>query len=108
MLSALIITQFVLWFIGFFIIGGISLYQLLLVSVPICFSLRKYGIKVSYGSLIAIDILLLFFSTTFTILFSEIDTVRYILCIVVRLISIIISIIDDTMYIYVTEERKKK
>ena len=107
MLTVLIITQFVLWIIGFFI-RGFTLYQLCLVTVPICFSLRKFGIKVSYGSLIAIEILLLFFSTIFTLMFSEIDVTRYILSLIVRIISIIIAIVDDTMYIYVTEERKKR
>lgn len=107
MLSVLIIIQFVLWLIGFFIAGGLSLYQMLLVATPICFSLRKFGIKVGYGTIITIEFLLLFFSTTFTIIFSEIEVVRYIIRLVVRIIAIIIAIYDDTAYIYVTEERKR-
>lgn len=106
MLTVLIVIQFILWFAGFFV-KGVSLYQLLLIVTPICFSLRKFGIKVGYGSIITIELILLFFSTTFTIMFSEIAVGRYIISLVIRLISIIIAIVDDTMYIYVTEERKK-
>lgn len=107
MLTALIITQFVLWLLGFFV-GGVSLYQLLVIITPICFAMRKFGIKVGYGTLITIELILLFFSTTFTVMFSSIVWGRFIIKLLIRVIAIIIAIIDDTMYVYVTEERKKQ
>ena len=106
MLNIMIIMQFILWLAGFFIRGKLTLYQILLIIPVSMFALRKVGIKISAVNIIITEILFLFFSTVFTILFSSIDKVPYIICIVVRLISIVIPIIDDTMFVYVTEERK--
>lgn len=106
MLNVMIVIEFVLWLIGFFIRGKLTLYQVLLIVPVVMFALRKVGIKISAVTIVVTEILFLFFSTVFTILFSSIDKGPYIACIVVRVISIIIPIIDDTLYVYVTEERK--
>lgn len=106
MLNIMIIIQVLLWLAGFFIRGKLTLYQLLLIVPVIMFALRKVGIKISAVNIIITEILFLFFSTIFTILFSSIDKVPYFICIGVRVVSIIIPIIDDTLYVYVTEERK--
>lgn len=108
MLNVMIIIEFVLWLLGFFIRGKLTLYQVLLIIPVIMFALRKVGIKISAVNIIITEALFLFFSTVFTILFSSIDKVPYIICIVVRLLSIVIPIIDDTLYVYVTEERKMR
>lgn len=102
----MIIIQFVLWLAGFFIRGKLTLYQMLLIIPVVMFALRKVGIKISAVNIIITEILFLFFSTVFTILFSSIDKTPYIICIIVRIISLIIPVIDDWLYVYVTEERK--
>lgn len=106
MLKIMILIQFVLWVAGFFIRGKLTLYQLMLIIPVMMFALRKVGIKISAVNIIITEILFLFFSTVFTILFSSIDKVQYFICVGVRVLSIIIPIIDDTLYVYVTEERK--
>lgn len=103
----MIIAQVVLWIAGFFV-KGFSLYQVCLIVPVVLFAIRKFGIKIGCSHIIVCEVLFLFFSTIFTMLFSEIDTVRYVLSLVLRIISILIAVIDDTMYIYVTEERKVK
>lgn len=106
-LGVMIIVQVILWFIGFFI-KGISLYQIMCLVPVICFSFRKFGVKISCGAIITMEILFLFFSTVFTLLFSQIQVAKYILSLILRIISILIVVLDDTMYVYVTEERKVK
>jgi hypothetical protein len=69
---------------------------------------RKFGVKISSVHIITMEVLFLFFSTVFTILFSELDVTRYVICLLLRIISCAIAVIDDTMYVYVTEERKVK
>lgn len=108
MLNVLIIFQWLLWVGGFFAQGGITLYQVLLIIVPIMFMLRKYGIGVKYGTIIATEVLLAFFHIIFQILFGDIEVARLVVCIILRVICIIICVIDDTLYIYVTEERRKQ
>lgn len=106
MLNVMIIIDFVLWIAGFFVRGKLTLYQLLLI-IPVCmFALRKVGVKVSAVNIVVTEILFLFFSTVFTVLFSHIDKPIYITCIVIRVISLAMPIIDDIFFVYVTEERK--
>lgn len=108
MLNIMVIIEFVLWLAGFFVRGKLTLYQLMLIIPVIMFALRKVGIKISAVNIAITEILFLFFSTIFTILFGHIEKTTYIICIVIRVISVIIPIIDDTLYVYVTEERKMR
>lgn len=103
----MILLQIVIWFIQWFI-NGTSLYHGLLLIPIFMFYVRKFGVKVGCGSVITTEILLIFFSTVFTILFSQIDTVKYIITIILRVISCLIIVLDDVLYVYVTEERKIK
>lgn len=101
----MIIFQVIIWFIGLFV-KGVSLYQIFLIIPVLLFSFRKFGVKIGCGTIITMEILFLFFSTVFTILFSEIQTVKYIISLVLRVISCLIVVLDDVLYVYVTEERK--
>lgn len=103
----MIIVQVILYILGFFI-KGFSLYQLLLFIPVLLFSFRKFGVKIGCGTIITMEILFLFFSTVFTILFSEINVVKYVLSLILRVISVLVVILDDVLYVYVTEERKVK
>ena len=103
----MIIAQIILWIAGFFV-KGFCLYQLVLIVPVVLFAIRKFGIKIGCSHIIVCEVLFLFFSTIFTILFSEINTARYVISLLLRVASILIAVLDDTMYIYVTEERKVK
>lgn len=103
----MIILQVILWLLGF-LVKGFTLYQISLIVPVMMFSFRKFGLKISSIHIVVVEILFLFFSTVFTILFSKINALRYIIGILLRVISCIIAIIDDTLYVYVTEERKVK
>lgn len=103
----MIIAQIILWIAGFFV-KGFCLYQLVLIVPVVLFAIRKFGIKIDCSHIIVCEVLFLFFSTIFTILFSEINTARYVISLLLRVASILIAVLDDTMYIYVTEERKVK
>ena len=106
-LMILIGLQVILWIIGFFV-KGVCLYQVLLIIPVAMFSFRKFGVKISSVHIVVVEILFLFFSTVFTILFSEIEMPNYVISILLRALSCLIAIIDDTAYVYVTEERKIK
>lgn len=106
MLSGLILTSLILWIVGFFI-NGFSLYNFMLLVPTIMFAVRKIGIHVRYSNIVATEILLLFFSITWRLLFHKFFIIKFLLCIIVRIIFLCIVIYDDTVYIYVSEERKK-
>lgn len=101
----LIIIQFILWIAGFFV-RGVSLYQVLLIIPVLMFAVRKFGTKIGCQHIIAVEVLFLFFSTVMTLLFSQIIVTRYVISLLIRVVSCLIAVIDDTAYIYVTEERK--
>lgn len=106
-LNTMIILQVILWIIGFFV-KGVSLYQIMLFIPVMLFMFRKFGVKIHCSHIIVCEVLFLFFSTVFTLLFSEIQTARYIINILLRVISCLIAVLDDVMYVYVIEERKVK
>ena len=103
----MIIFQFIIWIAGFFV-KGFTLYQCVLIIPVVLFAVRKFGLRVSSVHIVVIEVIFLFFSTIFTILFGHIDKIPYIVSILLRILSCTIAIIDDTLYIYVTEERKVK
>jgi hypothetical protein len=86
MLTGFIITAFVCWIVGFFI-NGFSLYNVLLI--------------------VATEVLMLFFSLVWRCLFHKVHIIKLLLSILVRAVFLIICIYDDTVFVYVNEERKK-
>lgn len=104
-LIIMIILMTIIWIIGFFV-KGFCFYQVMLVIPVLMFACRKFGVKISSVHIIVVEVLFLFFSTVFTILFSEINGARYVISLLLRILSCLIAVIDDTLYIYVTEERK--
>lgn len=105
-MNGLIITSLICWIIGFFI-NGFSLYNVLIIIPTLMFSVRKVGIHVKYGHIIAVECLLLFFSIAYRLMFHKFHIIRCLLGILVRIIFIIICIYDDIVYVYVSEERKR-
>lgn len=106
-LIVMIILQLIIWIAGFFV-KGFTLYQCLLIIPVVMFAVRKFGLKVSSVHIVVVEVIFLFFSTIFTVLFGHFDKVPYVISILLRILSCTIAIIDDTLYIYVTEERKIK
>lgn len=106
MLSTLIIISVICWIVGFFI-NGFCLYNVMLIVPTVMFALRKFGIHFKYSTIMGVEIFFLFFSISYRLLFHRFHLVPLILCILVRVIFIIICFYDDTVYVYVNEERKK-
>ena len=106
MLSVLIIVMVVLWIAEFFV-QGFCLYNITLIIPVLMFAVRKFGIYVKYGNAIAAECILLFFSVMWRLLFGHFDLVRFLICVLIRAVSLIIHAYDDTVYIYVNEERKR-
>lgn len=106
MLNVLIIVEIVLWIAEFFV-NGFTFYNIMLIIPVLMFAGRKFGIYVKYGNIIAAELLLLFFSVMWRLLFAKFNLVRFIICVLIRAISVLIAVYDDTVYIYVNEERKR-
>lgn len=106
MLTTFIIVAFVCWILGF-VINGFTLYGVSLIIPTLMFSARKVGIHIKYGNIIAAEVLLLFFSLVWRLLFHKFYVVKFLLSILVRAVFLIICIYDDTVFVYVNEERKK-
>ena len=106
MFKRLVIIEFACWIAGFFV-SGFNLYNILLIIPVIMFCVRKDGIHVNIATICGTEFLLLFFTVVFKLIFRHFDTIRFILTLVVRAISIIIVIYDDTHYIYVNKEYDK-
>jgi hypothetical protein len=70
------------------------------------FAVRKFGTKIGCQHIIAVEALFLFFSTVMTLLFGHMIVIRYVISLLIRVVSCLIAVVDDTAYIYVTEERK--
>ena len=106
MLTGFIITAFVCWILGF-VINGFTLYNVVLIVPTIMFSVRKIGIHVKFGNIMVVEIMFLFFSFMWRCLFHKFHIIKFLLSILVRAVFIIICIYDDTVFVYVNEERKK-
>lgn len=106
MLASLIVTSLILWIVGFFI-NGFCLYNFMLLIPTIMFAVRKVGIHVKYGNIVATEILMLFFSITWRLLFHNFSIIEFLLTIIIRIVFICVVIYDDTVFVYVSEERKK-
>ena len=106
MLTGLIITAFICYILGF-LINGFTLYSVLLIIPTMMFAVRKVGIHLKFSNIIATEILFLFFSIMWRLIFGKFAIVQLLLSILVRIVFFIIVIYDDTVYVYVSEERKK-
>lgn len=106
MLITLIIVSVVCWILGF-VVNGFSLYNILIVIPTIMFSVRKVGIHVKMSNIVAIECVLLFFSIVFQLIFKSFVWWQFLLGLLLRLIFICIVWYDDTVYVYVSEEKKK-
>lgn len=106
MLTALIIVSAICWLAGFFI-NGFTIYNVALIVPTIMFALRKVGIHVKFGNIIACEILFLFFSVVWRLMFHKFALIKFMISILVRAVFLCIVIYDDTAYVYVSEERKK-
>lgn len=105
MLTTFIIVSFITWIVGFFI-NGFTLYNVLIIVPTVMFSLRKVGIHCSMGSIIGAELLMLFFSIMWRLIFHKFELLRFILALIVRIIFICIVVYDETMFVYVSEEKK--
>ena len=106
MLKTLIIISFISWLAGF-IPNGLCLYNIMLLIPTIMFSVRKIGMHVKQSNIFATELLLLFFSFMWRLLFHKLEWLRFIIGIIIRLIFVVIVIYDDATYVYVSEEKKK-
>ena len=106
-LDIFIILQYVLWIIGM-IFTGITLYSILLLVPIVMFTLRKFAVKVSLGYMVTFEFLFLFFRVVFQLLRHGFDSRIFIVTLILRIISVLLVVIDNTHFIYVTEERKRR
>ena len=105
MLTVFIIASFVCWVAGFFI-NGFTLYNVLLIIPTVMFALRKFDIHVKLANIVTCEIMFLFFSIAWRLLFHKMVILRLILTLLVRAIFILIVVYDNTAYVYVNEEKK--
>lgn len=106
MLSVLIIIAFLCWIAGF-VVNGVTLYAFMLVVPTVMFSIRKVGVHMSMGSIIGIEVFFIIVSTIMKVLFNNFSLVELILTIIIRAVFLIVVLYDDTVYVYVNEERKR-
>lgn len=107
MLTALIIVSFVCWILGFFI-NGFTLYSFITIIPTIMFAIKKLGIFPKLGNIIACEVIFLFFSISWRLLFHKFSLLKLILTLILRIIFIGIAYYDSVAYVYTTEERKKR
>ena len=107
MLNTLIVIAFIMWIAGFFV-NGFNLYNCLLLIPTIMFMLRKFGLHIKMTNMLACEILFLFFSIAWKLIFHKFVLSKVIIGVILRVIFILIIVYDDTAYVYVQEERKKK
>lgn len=103
MLTGMIIAQFVVWILGFFV-KGICLYNILLIIPTAMFAGRKIGFYKKWTSSLVVEVLLLLFSVVWSLLFHKFIWWKYLLILILRIISIGIIFYDDSVYLYIREE----
>ena len=106
MLNTLIIISFLSYIAGF-LVNGFTLYNVLLIIPTILFSIRKVGIHIKMSSIITTEVLFLVFSVLWRLMFNDFSIVGLILTVVIRIIFVCVVLYDDTVYVYVSEEKKK-
>lgn len=106
MLNTLIIISFVTWIAGFFV-NGFTLYNVMILVPTILFSIRKIGIHIGMSSIVTSEVMFLVFSVLWRLLFNKFSILGFILTILIRAIFLGIVIYDDTVYVYISEEKKR-
>ena len=106
MLSVLIVIAFLCWIAGF-VVNGITLYAFMLIVPTIMFSIRKVGVHMSMGSIVGIEVFFIIVSTIMKVLFNNFSLIELVLTIIIRAVFLIVVLYDDTVYVYVNEERKR-
>lgn len=106
MLNSYIIAVYVIWLVSA-VSKGFCLYSVMLLVPTTMFAVRKVGIHVKASKIAVFEGLFLFFSITWTALFSQVNILRLILTILCRLVFLIVCFYEDTVYVYIQEERKK-
>lgn len=107
MLNALIIVSIICWIGGIFI-NGFTIYNVLLIIPTAMFALRKFDIHVKMSNIVVCEVLFLFFSLMWRLLFHKFSLLKLLLTVIARLVFILIVLYDNTVYVYVSEERKKR
>lgn len=105
MLTVLIVIAFVCFIAGFFI-NGFTLYTVLCIVPTVMFALRKVGIHVRQSNILTCEVMFLIFSLVWRLLFHKFALLKFILSIIVRLVFVGIVVYDDTMFVYISEEKK--
>ena len=106
MLNVLIIIGYITWILCFFI-NGFTLYSCLVVIPVTLFAIRRIGIHMKLTSILTSEIMFIIFSMLWRFLFNTFELLPFILTLLVRMVFICIVVYDETVYVYVTEERKK-
>ncbi len=107
MLMALIITNFVCWILGF-VVNGFTLYSVITIVPTVMFAIKKFGIFPKMGNIIACEVIFLFFSITWRVLFHKFSIVKLLLTLLLRAIAVGVAYYDSVAYVYTTEEKKKR
>lgn len=106
MLTTLIIVSVACW-IAMFFVNGFCLYAIMTLVPTILFAIRKLGIHIKCGNILACEIIFLFFSVSYRLLFHKFVIAQLLISLVIRMIFLGICLYDDTVYVYVNEERKR-
>lgn len=106
MLSVLMAIAVVFWILTFFI-KGVTLYTILLIIPTLLFCARKIGYHSKMSHIITAEVLFLFFSFAWQLLFGTLSMGKMILCILCRLVFLCVVLYDDKVYVYVNEEIEK-
>lgn len=106
MLTSYIISVYVIWILSL-IAKGVSLYSILLLIPTSMFAVRKVGIHIKAGKIAVCEGLFLFFSISLSAIFGKLNIIRVLITVVLRIIFLIICFYEDTVYVYIQEERKR-
>lgn len=91
-----------------FVLKGFCLYAVALLIPTLMFCGRKVGVHIRLANIATCEIVFLFLSIVWSLLFNKLDIIRLILVIIVRLIFLCAVLYDDKTFVYVKEERKKQ
>lgn len=106
MLITFIIVAAICWLLGFFV-NGFCVYNIALIIPTIMFAVRKIGIHIKFSNICTCEGLFLFASIVFRCIFGSFRWIPLLLGILLRVIFLGVVLYDDTVYVYVSEERKK-
>lgn len=106
MLKYYIRTVIVFWILSF-LVNGFCLYTIALAVPVLLYCGRKVNYFSSMGAIVAAEVIILFFSTSWRLLFGKFELVRFLIVLALRITSICIMWYESTHYVYTTVERKR-